>query len=61
MKSAGVFGANPYPGREAARMKDAQQSMVYHTRADWEDRTHEEVIGTAPPKMKQWLKRVRGY
>jgi len=40
--------------------RDFQQSLAYHTTADWEDRTPEEVAGTAPLKMKQWLLRVRG-
>jgi len=40
---------------------DFQRRLKYHTAADWEDRTPEEVAGTAPPKMKQWLLRVRGY
>ena len=61
LKSAHLFGRNPYPGRGAARLKDFQQRLVYHTTADWEDRTPEEVAGKAPPKMKKWLKRVRGY
>ena len=61
MRSAGVHGPNPYPGKRAGEMHEVQKSMVYHTTADWEDRTDKEVLGTAPPKMKAWLKRVRGY
>jgi len=38
-----------------------QSKLKYHTSADWEDRTKEEIEGTAPPKMKKWLERVRGY
>ncbi len=38
-----------------------QRRLKYHTTADWEDRTPEEVNGKAPPKMKDWLMRVRGY
>ena len=40
---------------------EAQQRLVYHTTANWEDRTKEEIEGKAPQKMKDWLKRVRGY
>jgi hypothetical protein len=40
---------------------DFQQRLKYHTTADWEDRTPEEVNGEAPPKMEEWLLRVRGY
>jgi len=40
---------------------DFQRRLKYHTSADWEDRTPEEVNGKAPPKMKDWLLRVRGY
>jgi len=40
---------------------DFQQKLKYRTTADWEDRTPEEVEGKAPPKMKDWLMRVRGY
>jgi hypothetical protein len=42
-------------------IKEFQRRLKYHTTADWEDRTPEEVAGKAPPKMKQWLRRVRGY
>jgi hypothetical protein len=61
MRSAGVYGGNPYPGKRAADMAALQKSMVYHTSASWEDRTREEVENRAPEKMKKWLKRVRGY
>ena len=61
LKSDHLLGRNPCPGRDAARAKDFQQGLVYHTTADWEDRTPEEVAGTVPPKMKQWLLRLRGY
>jgi len=61
LRSAHLSGRNPYPGRDAARIKDFQENLVYHTTADWEDRTPEEVAGKAPPKMKEWLIRVRGY
>ena len=61
LKSARLLGRNPYPGRDVTRLRDFQQSLIYHTSADWDDRTREEVGGKAPPKMKKWLLRVRGY
>jgi hypothetical protein len=38
-----------------------QKRLEYHTSADWEDRTTEEINDKAPPKMKKWLKDIRGY
>jgi len=61
LKKANLFGQNPYPGWNAARTKGFQQRIVYRTSADWDDRTPEELSGKAPPKMKNWLKTVRGY
>ena len=61
LKHARLFGRNPYPGKDAARLNDFQKNLIYHTTADWDDRTPEEVRGKAPPKMKKWLKKVRGY
>ena len=61
LKSVNLFGRNPYPGRGAARLKNLQQNLKYHTTADWDERTREEVAGKVPPKMKKWLKKVRGY
>ena len=61
LRSAGLLGPNPYPGTGAARLKAFQEGLVYHTTADWDDRTREEVSGKVPLKMKKWLKRVRGY
>jgi len=61
LKKAGLTGRNPYPGRGEARMLQAQLNLTYHSTADWENRTPEEVDGTAPPKLKKWLKEVRGY
>jgi hypothetical protein len=46
---------------EAAVIHALQQKFIYHTTADWESRTGGEVDGTAPPKLKKWLKDVRGY
>ena len=61
LREAGLTGGNPYPGRSQARMQQAQLDMTYHETADWENRTPEEFNGTAPPKLKKWLKEVRGY
>jgi len=61
LKAARLFGKNPYPGGGAAELKRIQQEVIYHTTADWEHRTPEEVEGRAPPKMKRWLEEVRGY
>jgi len=41
--------------------KPGAKSLRYHTSADWEDRTREEVEGKVPERMKKWLKDVRGY
>ncbi|GAF71571.1 unnamed protein product, partial [marine sediment metagenome] len=49
---------SPAPG---SQISDFQRKLKYHTTADWEDRTSEEINGKAPPKMKDWLIRVRGY
>jgi len=59
LKSARLFGQNPYPGGEAARLKDFQQGLVYHTTADWDTRTREEIEGRVTPTFKNWLLRVR--
>jgi len=61
LRDANLLGVNPYPGRDAARLMEFQQRLKYHTTADWDDRTREEVSGMVPPKMKEWLLRVRGY
>ncbi len=61
LRSARLFGRNPHPGKDAARIKDFQQNLKYHTTADWDHRTREEVSGKVPAKMKEWLKKVRGY
>jgi hypothetical protein len=45
---------------EAAKIHALQQKFIYHTTADWEGRTLGEVDGTATPKLKKWLKDVRG-
>jgi len=61
LQRAGLSGRNPYPGRAEAKLRQAQLKLVYHRTADWESRTPEEVDGNAPPKLKKWLKEVRGY
>jgi hypothetical protein len=61
LRSALVFGQNPYTSRDAARLKDVQENLKWHTAADWDYRTREEVNGKVTPKMKEWLLRVRGY
>jgi carbonic anhydrase/acetyltransferase-like protein (isoleucine patch superfamily) len=64
LKSAGLFGENPYPGKSAATIRELQQNVKYHTAADWDYKVqgdggfHE---NEAPQKMKDWLLRVRGY
>jgi len=64
LKSARLFGENPYPGRNAAKLKDLQQSLKYHTTADWDYRIRDDGNrgeSDIPPKLKKWLLRVRGY
>ena len=46
------------PGRS---VWEFQSKLKYHTSADWDDRTKEEIAGKVPAKMKKWLKDVRGY
>ncbi|MBT3296232.1 MAG: hypothetical protein HN383_13245 [Verrucomicrobia bacterium] len=61
LSSAHLLGKNPYPGKEAAALHDFQKKLEYRTRADWDYRLKQEIDGTAPQKMKDWLKRMRGY
>ena len=61
LKAAYVLGENPYPGAEAAELWDHQQNLTYHTTADWDTRTREEIEGRVTPTLKNWLLRVRGY
>jgi len=64
LKGARLLGGNPYPGRNAAKLKDLQQSLKYHTTADWDYRIRDDGNrgeSDVPPKLKKWLLRVRGY
>jgi len=61
LKSAGLSGRNPYLGRSSAWMYEFQKSLKYHTTADWDHRTKQEIEGKVPPEMKKWLRDVRGY
>jgi hypothetical protein len=61
LKSAGLIGGNPYPGKNAATIRESQQKVKYHTAADWDYRMAAEIDGAVPPKMKDWLLRFRGY
>jgi len=61
LKSAGVLGPNPYPGKSAGDLRKFQQDMVWHTRADWDYRIGPERDGEVPDKMRKWLDSVRGY
>ena len=64
LKKAGLAGRNPYPGSGAAQQQDTRRQLKWHTTADWDHRIRgdgNQDEGRAPPKMRQWLKRVRGY
>ena len=61
LEAADVSGRNPFARRDVTQLRKFQQSLKYHTTADWDHRTREEVSGAVPPKMKKWLLRVRGF
>jgi hypothetical protein len=61
LKRANFFGRNPYPSSSAARMWNFQTNLKYHTSANWDERTPEEVQDRVTPTQKRWLLRVRGY
>jgi len=61
LKTAGVFGPNPYPGKQAADVYKFQKDMIWHTRADWDYRIGPERDGKVPDKMRKWLDKMRGY
>jgi len=57
-----AIGGNPYSGlANGARARRSQQNLVYHTKVDWDGRLREEIAGKVTPRMKEWLKKVRGY
>ncbi len=64
LREAGLFGRNPYPGKDHAALSRAQQEVVYHTSADWDDKVlddHGVREDKSTPKMREWLTDVRGY
>jgi hypothetical protein len=61
LEAAGVAGRNPFARPSAVELREFQQSVKYHTTADWDYRTREEISGAVTPTMKQWLLRVRGF
>ncbi len=61
LEAAGVSGRNPFARPSAVKLRNFQQSVKYHTTADWNYQTKEEVNGALTPMMKKWLLRVRGY
>ena len=60
LKKAGLLGSNPYPGARAASALAERKQFKYYTTANW-DGTVQGDRTNAPPKMLEWLKRVRGY
>ena len=57
-----AIGGNPYGALLGGdRVRVFQENLEYHTTADWDGRTREEMEGKVTPKMKEWLLRVRGY
>ena len=57
-----AIGGNPFGSLvEGDRIRVFQENLEYHTTADWDGRTREEVAGKVTPEMKEWLLRVRGY
>jgi len=52
---------NPYLGGNDARLYQFQQSLKYHTSANWDYRIQGEKEAEIPPKAKKWLLRVRGH
>ena len=60
-KAAQVPDDNPYPDAMAAELWDHQQNLTYHTTANWDTKTREELEDRVTPMFKDWLLRVRGY
>lgn len=57
-----AVGGNPFSSLvEADNIRALQENRKYHTTADWDGRTREEVAGQVTPEMKEWLLRVRGF
>jgi len=57
-----AIGGNPYASLTGGDgIRAFQENLEYHTTADWDGRTREEVAGKVTPQMKEWLLRVRGY
>ena len=61
LREAGLSGRNPFSKADSTQLKRFQKTLSYHSTADWDHRTREEVSGAVPPKMKNWLLRVRGF
>jgi len=61
LKAAGLFGRNPYPGKNVADQHKFHRSLKYHTSADWDYKTQAENLDEIPPDAKKWLRDVRGY
>ena len=59
-EKAGVSARNSFSKSDATQLKNFQKTLGYHSTADWDHRTREEVSGAVPPKMKNWLLRVSG-
>jgi hypothetical protein len=59
-EKAGVSARNPFSKSDATQLKNFQKTFGYHSTADWDHRTRDEVSGAVHPKMKNWLLRVRG-
>jgi hypothetical protein len=60
-EKAGFSARNPFSKSDATQQMNFQKTLGYHSTADWDHRTREEVSGVVPPKMKNWLLRVRGF
>jgi hypothetical protein len=57
-----AIGGNPFSSLvEADNIRAFQENRKYHTTADWDGSTREEVAGKVTPEMKEWLLRVRGF
>ena len=60
-EKVGFSARNPFSKSDATQQMNFQKTLGYHSTADWDHRTREEVNGAVPPKMKNWLLRVRGF